>query len=73
MPRGDRRRQAGAAGADHQHVAFVGFLFVARHAIRPVLVSWAFIWMGKDWPVNRAKSEIISAKRSRSCGVTRRW
>ena len=38
MPRGDRRRHAGAAGADHQHIAFVSFLFVARHAIRPAVL-----------------------------------
>ena len=34
MPRGDRRRHAGAAGADHQHIAFVSFLLVVRHALR---------------------------------------
>ena len=35
MPRGDRCRHPGTAGAHHQHVAFEGFLFVARHAFRP--------------------------------------
>src|ERR1700712_5061508 len=33
MPRGHRCRQSGTAGADHQRVAFVGFLYLARHAI----------------------------------------
>ena len=36
MAGGDRRRHAGAAGADHQHIAFVSFLLVVRHALRPV-------------------------------------
>jgi hypothetical protein len=31
MPGGDRRRHSGAAGADHEYVAVVSFLFVARH------------------------------------------
>src|SRR5215212_9683277 len=45
MPRGDRRRHSGAARADHQHVAFVGFLFVARHAIRLVsFLGQSFGW-----------------------------
>ena len=36
MPRRDRGRHAGAAGAHHQHIAFVSFLLVVRHALRPV-------------------------------------
>ena len=46
MSRGHRRRHPGAARADHQHVALVGFLFVARHAIRPVLASWRTFGLG---------------------------
>ena len=52
MARGDRRRHAGASRADHQHVAFVGFLLDVCHAICPAW-SEAGIWKGMDFPVNR--------------------
>ena len=60
MPRGDRRRHSGAAGTHHQRVAFVSFLFATRHALRLVFVPWADIWIGIDWPVNRAPSSSFS-------------
>jgi hypothetical protein len=63
MPRGDRRRQTGAARAHHQRVAFVSFLFVACHAIRLARCSWADIWVRIDRPVNHAAMAFASFAR----------
>ena len=56
MSRRDRRRNAGAAGAHHQHVAFVGFPSVDCHAIR-LAARFRAGWVGIDSPVYRVNAE----------------
>ena len=52
MSRGDRCRHSGEP-SHHERVAFVSFLLVTRHAIRP-LAYLGPAFGGIDRPVNRA-------------------